>query len=82
MGYRGFQIGGVFAEYDLSKPTIFLQNLVYICRLLYNIYTVFVYQIFETGTLDRHRTGFDQLPSNIGFSLQGVPHQIRPRQYV
>ena len=30
LGYRRFQICCVFAEYDLLKPTIFIQNIIYI----------------------------------------------------
>ena len=30
MGYRRFQIGCVFAEYDPFKPTIFIQHFIYI----------------------------------------------------
>ena len=29
MGYRRFQIGSVFAQYDLFKPTIFKHNFDY-----------------------------------------------------
>ena len=29
MGYNRFQIGCVFAEYDLFKPTTFIQNCIY-----------------------------------------------------
>ena len=30
LGYRRFQIGYVFAEYNLFKPTIFIHNFIYI----------------------------------------------------
>ena len=29
VGYSLFQIGFIFAEYDLFKPTIFIQNCIY-----------------------------------------------------
>ncbi len=51
LGYRRFQIGCVFAEYDLFKPTIFIQKFIYIkFRILFG--TV-LYQFLETGTFDR-----------------------------
>ena len=41
MGYRRFQIGFVFAEYDLFKPTIFIQNLVYTDFNKFSLYSPF-----------------------------------------
>jgi len=48
MGYLRFQIGSVFAEYDLFKPTISIY-----------IYE-FSYQFLETGTSDITFMGRDQ----------------------
>ena len=42
VGYRRFQIGFVFAEYDLFKPTTFIQNCVYM-NLTYNYDTVYIH---------------------------------------
>ena len=47
-GYRRFQIGCVFAEYDLFKPT-FLYNIWYIPNFLYKFDSV-LYQLLKTGT--------------------------------
>ena len=46
--YRRFQIGCVFAEHDRFKPTIFIQNIIYIdfCINLTQFYINFL----ETGT--------------------------------
>ena len=35
MGYHRFQIGCLFAEYDLFKPTTFIQNCIYINFRIY-----------------------------------------------
>ena len=60
------QIGCVFAEYDLFKSTKFIQNLVHTDFCIN--FTQF-YQFLKIGTSERTRKGFDQLLSNLGFSL-------------
>ena len=67
LGYRCFQIGRILAKYNLFNPTIFIQNLVYTDFRI--ILTPFFYPFLETRTLDRTRKGFDQLLSNLCFSL-------------
>ena len=66
-GYRRFQIGCVFAEYNLFKPTIFKQNFIYIifCKNL----TQFKINFLETGTSDGTLRGLDQLLKCLSFSL-------------
>ena len=50
MGYSHFQIGCVFAEYDLFKPTTFIQ--LYTYEFSHKFDTV-LYQFLETGASDR-----------------------------
>ena len=66
MGYNRFQIGFVFVEFDLFKPTTFIQN--YLYELSYNFDTV-LYQFLETGTLDRSLIGIAQRLRFSGFCL-------------
>ena len=54
LGYLRFQIGCVFIEYDLFKPTITIQNCIYI----YEFDTV-LYQFLKTGTSDINSMGRD-----------------------
>ena len=60
MGYSRFQIGCVFAKYDLFKHTILKQVYIYIYRFSYKFDTV-LHQFLETGTSDRTLMGLDQL---------------------
>ena len=48
MGYDRFQIGCIFAEYDLFKPTTYIRTY----EFSYNFDSV-LYQFLETGTSDR-----------------------------
>ena len=57
MGYLRFIIGCVFAEYDLFKPIICIQNFLY--KFSYKFDTVF-YQFLGTGTLDITFMGRDK----------------------
>ena len=49
MGYHRFQIGCIFAKFDLFKPTTFIQNCIYIN---FRINLTVVYQFLEKGTSD------------------------------
>ena len=51
MGYRRFQIGCVFVEYDLFNTQLFYK-IVYIYEFSYKFDTV-LYQFLETETSDR-----------------------------
>ena len=67
LGYRRFQIGSVFAEYDPFKPTIFKQN--FIC--LYFCINLTKFDI--NFSRQEHQIEFsmclDQLLKCVGFSL-------------
>ena len=52
VGYNHFQIGCVFAEYDLFKPTNYFYTKFHIYRFSYNFDRV-LSQFLETGTSDR-----------------------------
>ena len=56
LGYHRFQIGCIFAEYELFKPTISIQNCKY--KFSYTFDTV-LYQFQETGTSDKNFMGRD-----------------------
>ena len=55
-----------FVEYDPFRPTIFIQNFIYI--------DFSIDPVFETGTSDRTFMGFDQFLKCPGFSLH--PHSF------
>ena len=58
MGYRHFQIGCIFAEYDLFKHIISITKL-YVFDFLYKLDTI-LYQFLKTGTSDITFKGSDQ----------------------
>ena len=58
LGYLRFQIGCVFAKYDLFKPTISIQNYIYIYEFSYK--DTVLYQFLETDTSDITFKGRDQ----------------------
>ena len=66
VGYNLFQIGCIFAEYELLKPTTSIQNWIY--KFLYNFDTV-LYQFLVTGTSDRCLIGIVQRLRFSGFIL-------------
>ena len=57
LGYLRFQIGCIFAEYDLFNPTISIQNCIY---MNFRINLIVLYKFLEKGTLVRTRKGSDQ----------------------
>ena len=58
-GYSCFQIGFVFAEYDLHRfLRFFIKNFIYTYKFSYKFDTV-LYQFLETGTSDRTLVGLD-----------------------
>ena len=61
-----FQIGYIFAEYDLLKPTISIRNCIY--EFSYKFYTV-LYQFLETVTSDITFVGRDHELKWLAFSL-------------
>ena len=58
LGYHRFQIGCIFAEFDLFKPTTFIQNSIDIL-FLYKFDKV-VNQFLEKGTSDITFVGRDR----------------------
>ena len=69
LGYFRSQIGFVFAEYDLSQPTIFIQNYIYI---KFGIILTEFYIISWHRTSDRTLMGLNQLLICLDFSLYPI----------